>query len=563
MKNRKVIIDREKISQREIKERGDFNNVLNQLNHTPNPFWKSTGFWGVTGLASLLIAFILPQFSLEDQEVSGQQVQISQTATTNLPADTKCITPISQKNDIPFIEHTIIAGRDTALTLVDGTIIAIDANSFDVAGEIILTTRLFQDKSSAFLAGIPMDYGNSAFESAGMIEIRGEQNGSPVTINPEHPIHVALTAYKDPNSFGFYSLDDKTGEWQDYPCEFVVNKDNNQKHIQKAESKLIEIEYNIQQVNNQLKNITTPSKHSYNLAENKANVFNLDFNERDYPELKSLGNVQFEILNSAQNTHQLFSQTWEDVNLSKNKNEWIAEFIRENKRIKVNVTPVLTGKEAEQALQHYHQALAQINQEKETLTLKEQALEADQKKKQDELNQLIKSKTEEAQYFEATRYAPDEDVAFSTKKMIPIPSIERTKKFYLDEFVGAVFSFISFGAFNIDRPIRYPSPLNLAIQFEIENEGINKPNTIFVFDLKKDVRYTFGNFSHEIDKFGFNKNNKSVVLCTFDDGTVALGNTTEIREKNGNYELILSPVEVNDLSLEIVQSFLQEKRVSV
>lgn len=60
MKNRKIIIDREKITKQEIKERSNFNNILSELNHSQNLYFKTTSYWGVTGLASILFAILSP-----------------------------------------------------------------------------------------------------------------------------------------------------------------------------------------------------------------------------------------------------------------------------------------------------------------------------------------------------------------------------------------------------------------------------------------------------------------------------------------------------------------------
>ena len=575
MENRKIIIDREKISQKEIKERSDFNNLMNQLQHAPNPFWKTTGFWGVTRLASLLIAFMLPQLFTEnlvlDEQFSEfkQNEQIVISKNTGLPSDTKCFQPISNNNDIPFVEHYIEAGKDTSLTLEDGSIIRIPANALETEGEVLIKTRLFPDKASAFLAGIPMDYGNSAFESAGMIEIRGEQDGQPITINSNNPIQVALTAYKDPTEFGFYSLDDQTGEWEDYPCEMVVSNANTQKQISKVEADLKDIATNIERVTEYQENVFFPTKQDFNLASKNGEIFDLDFNEKDYPELKSLGDIKFEIVDKNKKTPSLFTQKWEDVKLKKDGELWTAVFTGNNNHLNIKVRPVLTGKEAIQAFNEYEEAIALAEQKTQELLLEKQALLVEQEKKQAHLNQLIKNKTDEAQHFEASRYVTEEENEASAnytytpkRKIIPVPPMERTKKFYLDEFVGAVFAVVSFGAFNIDRPNRYPKPLELATQFEVQNEGVKKPENIFVFDLKKDVRYTFGPYNHKLNEFGYN-NDKSVVLCTFEDGTVAIGNTKEIRRSESQNKLLLTPIATEDLSLEAVQSFLQEKRVSV
>lgn len=566
MKNRKIIIDREKISQKEIKERSNFNDVLNQLEHTPNPFWKTTGFWGVTGLASLLMAFILPQtFPKEEFSPTSVAAETVKHNSSLLPEDSPCINPISAQNDIPYTNHIITAGVDTLLKLEDGSIINIQANSFLVDGAVTIKTRLFNDKSSAFLAGIPMDFGNSAFESAGMIEVQGVQNGKAIEINPEAPIQVALNAYKDPREFGFYSLNAQTGEWTDYPCELVVTNQSAEVNIADRKQELNELNKNIASVKESLESITTPTKEEYNLPKNEDLIFDLSYAKKDYPELSAMGDVRFELLTQSKQSDRLFNQTWEDVKLSKSNDKWNAQFIDGATKINVAIRPVLTGEKAKKAFTNYQYALASAEQDRELLLKKEQTLLAEQEQKQAQLNSLIEAQTNASTHFEATRYAQEEeDSENSYQKLIPIPSIKRTRKFYPDEFMGAVFSLISFGTFNIDRPVRYPTPNQFATLFEVADEGAKEPIGIYLFDLKKDVRYTYGvkGSLKKIEDFGYH-NTKSVVVCAFNDGTIGIGNTKEMRKLDHQYKLLLTPMETEELTIETVQSFLNEERVSV
>ena len=79
MKNRKINLDRPRIDSKEIQAHKDFNQVFENFNTMSKPFYKSTWFFGTTGLASLgliiggTIAFQDPDNQVTDLNVLNSE----------------------------------------------------------------------------------------------------------------------------------------------------------------------------------------------------------------------------------------------------------------------------------------------------------------------------------------------------------------------------------------------------------------------------------------------------------------------------------------------------------
>lgn len=89
MKNRKINLDRPRIDSKEIQSHKDFNQVLENFNAMSKPFYKSTWFFGTTGLASLgliiggTIAFQAPDNQVTDWNVLTSEAPPAMTVPDN------------------------------------------------------------------------------------------------------------------------------------------------------------------------------------------------------------------------------------------------------------------------------------------------------------------------------------------------------------------------------------------------------------------------------------------------------------------------------------------------
>lgn len=568
MENRKININRTKISAKEIKNRQDFNYLVTAIKNPPNPFWKSIGFWGVTGLASLAVFFVTKLFlnNLNENDAYENKTTLTVNESSNqLPEDTECITPHFESIDVPFEIFEVTAGEASTLTLKDGSVIHIPATALvaEHGSKITIKTRVFKDKSSAFIAGIPMDFEDAAFESAGMIEIRGFQNGESVAVNPESPLEVALSLYKDPSAFNFYALNDQTGEWATYPSEFqngadvITNTVDSSIEPLDAKTELDVIKAEVKEVELAIKNIELPTKEAFNLPLDKKRHFKIDYLKSEFPELEAMGDVSFEALPNQPNFHEVLEYVWSDFNLTPLTTKvFEVAFSNAERGLTLKVRPVLEGAELAKAVEKYDAAKETKKREEEALKAERLRLEAQQKAKQAEIDAKIKQLQEADQ---KSRAAAEAMLLDDEKQNTAARAFYKTKT-NLNANIAA-FRSNRFGVFNCDRPIAYPSPHRNRVDFVAFNKTSSQIKLTYVFNLKNDLRYTYGTPNNQLDEFGLNKG-ENIVVVIYDDGDLAYGTTSSNQLSSDKNRVLLELIEQDELDEDKIKEILREDRIS-
>ncbi len=145
-------------------------------------------------------------------------------------------TPPIKGGEIQFTEFTVNTEKDTILEMPSGTKINVPANAFinkqtgeKVQGEVKLKYREFHNAVDIMLSGIPMNIKvmgeDKTFETAGMFELAGEQNGAEVEITKGKNINVELASQYEGTDYDFFYFDKNAGgewQWAGYP-ETKVN----------------------------------------------------------------------------------------------------------------------------------------------------------------------------------------------------------------------------------------------------------------------------------------------------------------------------------------------------
>ena len=560
MENRKININRTKISTQEIKNRQDFNQLVSVIKHPPNPFWKSLGFWGTTGLASLAVFFVTKLFlnNVNENNAYENKTTLSiNESTDNLPEDTDCITPHFDTVDVPFETFEVQAGVSQTLELQDGSVIHIPEGALlaELGSKVTIKTRVFQDKSSAFIAGIPMDFQGAAFESAGMIEIRGEQNGKSVSINPDEPIDIALSLYKDPSTFNFYALNDKSGEWETYPYNYQGSVDErakaeNQSPLSVIQQDLVEIESDVNEVDLKIKNIAPPKKEDFNLPKDKKRSFKIDYLKSEFPELEAMGDVSFEALADQKNYQEVLSHTWNNFDLKTlSENTFLVTFSNSQRKVKIKVRPVLEGAELKEALVKYDAAKAQKVKEEEQLKLQKKNLEEQRKAKQAEIDAEIEKRNEQS--INGIEEFGKESVASAAFKTRAALNANYSS-----------FRARRFGVFNCDKPIAYPKPYNKQVEFIAASKNPKRIKHAYVFNESKDVRYSYGASNRNpMHQFGLGRGD-NIVVVIYENGDLAYGTTSKRELSSNNDKLRLEIIEQAELDEDKIKEILREERVS-
>jgi hypothetical protein len=564
MKNRKIILDRGYISSKEIADRQNFDDLLKSFKAPPNPYWKSIWFWGTTGVASLGLFFLTKQLFSENESLTKNIHEENITlALDGLPKDTECIKAPIFAIDVPFETFEINPAVDNLLTLNNGSTINIKAGSIETltSGNVVIKTRVFEDKTSAFLAGIPMDYKNSAFESAGMIEVRGEQAGKPVTIKQDTPIEISLKLFKDHEGFDFFALDDKSGKWDLYPCEYSPSGETPSANFGSPEAKAITKSLNseLQTINKniavkdaELNQLVLPKKETFYLPKNEKYIFTLDYNKRDFPELAALGRINFEAYPNQSNYENIFKKSWANFIITEVDGKYKVTFSDKVGAEELTVRPIVTGVRLEEAMEEYNEA--------------KEAAEADRVAIANEREELIKKRGEKNKELQNYISAMEEQYNVSNRDYIELKREQELKELNQMQFINSIVNSASanfrtsqFGVFNSDKPVAYPKPFENEIRFEIAGNTI-APKAVYVFDLDKDVRYQFGSKVNPLGTFGMTSND-NVIMIILEDNEVAYAHTNKtLVRQSGKIQLNVIPA--NQVTEKKIKSVLNEERVS-
>ncbi len=122
---------------------------------------------------------------------------------------------------IKYESGTKIKIQPNSVTYEDGT---------PVTGDFEIKYREFRNAAEIAFSGIPMTFNDQNFNSVGMYEIRGEQDGK--TLKLTKPAVVNFQCTKGDAGVGFYQLDENASKWKKV------------KQITKAESKELNPEKN-------------------------------------------------------------------------------------------------------------------------------------------------------------------------------------------------------------------------------------------------------------------------------------------------------------------------------
>jgi hypothetical protein len=133
-----------------------------------------------------------------------------------------------------FDEYMVNATEGDTITTASGTRIILpsgallDDSGKVVTGEVKIKYREYHDALDVFLSGIPMDYMSQGqqrvMQTAGMFEIRAEQDGRELTIAAGKEVEVGFASNEAGPDYNFFQFDETKEEWAfvDY-SEPVVN----------------------------------------------------------------------------------------------------------------------------------------------------------------------------------------------------------------------------------------------------------------------------------------------------------------------------------------------------
>ena len=116
-----------------------------------------------------------------------------------------------------FVTFTLDASKGTTFRLKNGSEIVVpadaiaDKNGQILRGSIEMKYREMHDAMSIYLAGVPMNYKNGHFTTAGTFELRATQQGKDV--NLVKPVKVKMASYTQGNDYDFFYLNENERRW--------------------------------------------------------------------------------------------------------------------------------------------------------------------------------------------------------------------------------------------------------------------------------------------------------------------------------------------------------------
>ncbi len=229
-------------------------------------------------------------------------------------------------------EHVLTTELGSTITIPKDAFVDEDGNP--VEGEVKISFQEYHSASDVILSGIPMHIVSEngeleAFETAGMFEIKGQdEGGNEIRVAADKTLAIELASFKEDNDFNFYALDEEKGTWT-------------------------ELSKNTQAVNNQARSsveLELGPEPTPPVQIQKANstdfVFDLAVDSKLNPEFSTFDNVLWKLEDEKSVNKELFKNTISNPKLEcvdRAKSTYLLTGMSKAKNVNARVQPVLFG----------------------------------------------------------------------------------------------------------------------------------------------------------------------------------------------------------------------------
>ncbi len=562
----KFNINRPEISDDEINKHKNFEQLVKQFKQQSiqkakhdKSWWKSKKVRYSAVIAGISVICTISYFALfnnSNYKKTNEKIITSNVtlgvveANKQKPITKNFIHQPSQKLKINYTAYKISNAKGGEITHPTSSKIKIPKNSFvdkngkNIVGDVTIEYREFHDIGDVIISGIPMLYDSAEikrnFETAGMFDIKGSQNGEPVFINTNKKVEVNLASHTDETKFNQYYLDTIKKTWE-YLKKDVVDKskyddksidgsDNNSKFNDENDGQSnsgtnLKNSPKLSALKNQIEIVIPKKIDSVKIVYNKKvetlpkateptkinkpsgrQTFQLDADKKEYPELAAFDNILFEIGDENKNyTKEMSDITWNDVKISegpqKGKN-YILTLIYRSRKEKLIVYPVLSGNDLVKAQKIYQQKFKDYEGLVEKRKVDETKLVEELKAKQ--VAYLADINAKKAEY--------DKEI-----KKLEIQMQQQRQNQLAEQFnsmgnstkARRIFQISNFGVFNSDCPHAQPQGKSVEPIFVNGNTTL-MPDLIYVIEHNNKTVVTL---SYENNyKFNYDpKNQYSIV----------------------------------------------------
>ncbi|MES2761974.1 MAG: hypothetical protein V4677_07205 [Bacteroidota bacterium] len=577
----KFNLDRQPVPDEEINSHKDFGELVNKFKkqsiekaRSDVNFLKNKKITYSAIIAGVAVICTVTYFSVfkkqPPKESNNDKIVTSQTQHSSSP-ETKqhkaFITPPISKLNVPYTSYKVKAEQGGTIKHKSNSKIIIPKKAFinkqgqDIVGDVEIKYREFHDQADIIASGIPMSYDSAGvkttLESAGMIDIKGYQNGEPVFINPKKQITVEFQSEHTADRYNMYVLDTIAKNW------VYVSRDNSLKGQKPVASrntatemqseptespKTIELQKQLDAIPpkieaekvvytkkvNQLPKAVTPSKPAKATAGRPQ--FELDVNYKEFPELEAFKNAVFEVGTENKNfSPKLADITWSSAEVSegptKGKNYLLTLKYREQVE-KLIVYPALTGADYDKALKSYESKFSDYK----NLVAKR---EADEKKLKEEFE--AKQAAFAAEQKKLSAEMIQEQIRW--KKQQEEEMNRQFKSMNIQYKVSRIFNISSFGICNSDCPTSMPEGAKMTPIFLVDNNGtFIKAEHTYLVCHSKNIVYNFYNPPISYDP------KDTYSLCVLSNGKMYLCDKTSLGNCFSNKQ---NKIPVKELSADV------------
>ncbi len=323
--------------------------------------WKITA----AALATLAVCATI-YFATATGDASTEEMASTENAEPTPPTGNDLILPVDDPTplvnpplpeaDVPFGTFTINARKGGSWEGPNGTIIEVPKNIFvdadgqPVKGDVNIHYREFHDAADIILSGITMKYNDEGtirdFQTAGMMEIQGSQEGEAVFIREGEEIQISMASFTEEDDYGLYFLDPEKG-WEDIGKATLENNKDKKRKIQQVAQLPPE-----------------PRKPLVVTAEDGGIGFNVDYSQ--FPELKPFKGLKWKPLDQkyADDNEWALTKTWSKISLEEVDKENLAYRLVLGHRkgnFELDVTPMFNKEDHAKEMAKFEKKLQRFN----------------------------------------------------------------------------------------------------------------------------------------------------------------------------------------------------------
>jgi hypothetical protein len=566
---KKININRDPINGEEIASRMNFNQLLSNFpGYIKLPFYK-TG-WFITTVASVAVLVTVTAILFSNNNTKDGVISASPPVTTEsiitYDEDTPCINPPIKNLDIQSDSYYCENELGFEFTHSSGSLIKVPKNTFvdkngkSLSGKIELRYREFHDPIDFILSGIPMTYDSAGteytFESAGMIEIYGYQNGQPVKIALGKSIRIEMNPKDGSSRFNLYELDTSSGDWAYKGKTELVSENVDESKGESSAPSEIKNEDVVSNIHKTKKGIeVTKTELAFakkEVIEHKKSVskdrqFDLDVDPKEFPELKNYSSLTFEVEKNDQNfSPDVYRTEWEDISLSekeKGKSYYLTLFKGSVKKT-FSVFPIFEGADYKKEMVEFNQKFAIYEKELDKRIAEEEKVKEKLKKQMDLYETALATESSRKAAFEINQAAYFAQVKEAQKNNAGI------------QVVARAFEVTRFGTWNCDSPVAKPSGNKVNASFS-DNNGINLGlHNVNLIEKNKNAVFTYN--ESQFNAFKFNPKEENTIVAFTSNNEIAIIKPIYFKDmpKENKHQFKMEIIDVNSMSVKNVKEML-------